>query len=229
MLARQRASGHVTARRVRARTARLTSGIGLAAIAALACVAIPVVRGQAAESEWSLAARAARFPKVRSASAAFTQEREVSLVDEVLRASGMLALKAPDAMHLELTSPEPLTLIATGSAVAVLDAGGKPVPVPAELSGLPRFARDLTDLLLGGRIAGRFAERWDSPDAVVLTPREEGGPFVEVALRFPAGRALPEEIVLRERGGDRTTIRLHDVETNGRIRPELFRLPRATP
>lgn len=165
-------------------------------------------------SECSLAARAARFAAVQSASADFAQEREVSLVDEVLRASGTLSLQAPDAMRLTLVAPERLTLVAGGGTVTVLDAAGTPLPLPPEFSGFTHFARALTELLLGGRSPDRFEERWQGPDAVILTPRDQASPFAEIALRFPPTGPLPEEIVLRERAGDRTTIRLTAIRLN---------------
>ena len=177
-------------------------------------VGTSTVAGATATAERSLAARAARFPPVQSASADFTQEREVSLVDEVLRASGTLSLQAPEAMRLALVAPERLTLVADGAAVALLDAAGAPLPLPPEFSSFSHFARALTDLLLGHRSPDRFEERWQGADAVSLIPRDAASPFAEIALRFPPAGPLPEEIVLRERGGDRTTIRLTAIRLN---------------
>jgi len=163
----------------------------------------------------SLAARAARFPPLRSATAAFDQEREVSLVDEVLRAKGRLALAAPASFRLDLTEPEPMTLAADDKTLVVRDAQGKTLPVPAEFAGLATFARTLTDLLLGSRSPAGFAETWRDADTVTLVPQAgTTGPFSEITLRFAPTGQLPDEIVMRERGGDRTTIRLHDVVLN---------------
>jgi len=176
------------------------------------------------EGERSLAARAAQFAPVQSASADFAQEREVSLVDEVLRASGTLSLQAPEIMRLVLTAPEHMTLAADGATVTLLDAAGAPVPVPPEFSSFRHFARALTELLLGGQSPGRFfEEHWQGPDAVSLTPRDTANPFAEIALRFPPDGPLPYEIVLRERGGDRTIIRLTAIRlgprANARMNP----------
>src|SRR5262249_33827884 len=84
----------------------------------------------------SLAARAARFPRVATATADFVQEREVSLVEDVLHARGMLTLAAPTSFRLDLTAPEPMTLVAAGATTIVVDASGKVMPVPAEYAGL---------------------------------------------------------------------------------------------
>jgi len=175
----------------------------------------PAVTAATEAAEPSLAGRAARFPPVRSARADFMQEREVSLVDEVLRASGTLSLQAPEAMRLVLVAPERLTLVADGATVTLLDASGTPLPVPPEFSSFGHFARTLTDLLLGGRSPERFfEEHWQGPDAVSLTPHDAANPFAEIALRFPPVGPLPEEIVLRERTGDRTIIRLRAIRLN---------------
>ena len=173
---------------------------------------------RAAETAPSLAARAARFPPLRSASAAFDQEREVSLVDEVLRAKGRLGLAAPASFRLELTEPEPMTLVADDKTLVVRDAQGKALPVPAEFAGLATFARTLTDLLLGSRTPAGFAQTWRDADTVTLVPQTgTTSPFTEITLHFAPAGELPDEIVMRERGGDRTTIRLHDVVLNAPI------------
>ena len=192
---------------------------GGAAVLAIMLTAMPgrVARTSAAapaRDESSLAARAARFPAIRSARADFTQERVVSLMDEVLRATGTLTLTAPASMRLVLAAPERMTLAADGGTVTVSDAAGRALPLPAEASGLAAFARTLTALLLGGERPERFDERWEGPDAVTLTPRDPATPFVTIALRFSPTAPLPEEIVLHERGGDRTTIRLSAVQVS---------------
>ena len=160
----------------------------------------------------SLATRAARFPRVDSARAQFSQEREVSLVEEVLHARGTIVLKAPDSMRLELSEPERVTIIAAGATVTVLDADDKPVPVPAEMSGFAQFGRALNELMLGRKAPEQFAERWQDADTVTLAPENPAAPFSEITMRFPPDRPLPREIVLRERNGDRTTIRLEALE-----------------
>jgi len=156
----------------------------------------------------SLAARARRFPPVTAARAVFEQEREVSLVDEVLRASGTIEFRAPDHMRLTLTAPETMTIAVDGDTLTVLDAAGSPVAVPPEFSGFARFGRVMTDLMLGGKGPEQFREEWHSPDAVTLRPSDAAAPFSEIDLRFAADGPLATEVVLRERGGDRTTIRL---------------------
>ena len=169
-----------------------------------------------AAAERSLAARATRFPPLQAAHATFSQEREVSLVDEVLRAEGSLTLEAPDRMRLVLTDPERLTIAADGDHVTVLDAAGAPLPLPPELSGVTRFARTLTDLLLGGTGPQAFSETWSGPDSVRLVPTDGESPFAAIALRFPSSGPLPEEVILTERNGDRTTIHLRAVELKTR-------------
>ncbi len=163
----------------------------------------------------SLASRAARFPPLRTATAEFDQEREVSLVDEVLRAKGRLALAAPASFRLDLIAPQPLTLIAEDKTLTVQDAEGKTLPLPPEFAGLATFARTLTDLLLGSRSPEGFDQTWRDADTVVLVPQPgTTSPFTEITLRFAPKGQLPDEIEMRERGGDRTTIRLHDVALN---------------
>lgn len=187
-----------------------------------------VTDGSAESPVPSLATRAARFPALRTATADFAQERDVSLVDEVLHAQGTLTLAAPASFRLDLTAPEAMALIAAGPAISVVDAQGKTLPLPPEVSGLAAFARTLTDLLLGARSPEGFTEHWRDPDTVVLTPQQEAAsPFAEITLRFPASGPLPEEIVMRERGGDRTTIRLHGIALNPPLDPARFRTPSA--
>jgi outer membrane lipoprotein-sorting protein len=110
--------------------------------------------------------------------------------------------------------------------MTVVDTAGKTLPIPPEVAGLAAFAQTLTDLLLGARPPRGFREAWDGADTVVLTPESDtASPFTEITLRFPADGPLPREITLRERGGDRTTIRLHDVSMNPPLDPALFTPP----
>lgn len=180
----------------------------MVAILLLALAATP------AAPEYSLAARAARFARVETAAATFDQEREVSLVEEVLRAHGTLALKAPDAMRLELQAPEAMTVVAQGAHIMVLDAQGKTVPGTADLDALGRFAHQLADLLFAGKSPGAFREQWSGADQVTLAATDRASPYSEIQLRFPSDGPLPERIVLVERGGDRTTIQLHAIRLN---------------
>jgi len=129
----------------------------------------------AADDAPSLATRGRRFPRFTSARAAFEQEREVSLVDEVLRASGTIALRAPNHMRLELTAPEALTIVVDGDQLTVLDAKGTPVAVPPEFSGFARFGHVLTDLMLGEKGPDLFHEEWHGPNAGDVAYRRRRG------------------------------------------------------
>jgi hypothetical protein len=61
---------------------------------------------------------------------------------------------------------------------------------------------------------------------VVLKPDPETtSPFTEITLRFPTSGPLPDEIAMRERGGDRTTIRLRHVALNPPLDPGRFATP----
>lgn len=191
-----------------------------------AALATPLVSAAAPAAAPSLATRAARFPRVERATADFVQEREVSLVDEVLHARGTLALAAPASFRLDLSAPEAMTLLAAGNAMTVVDADGKTMPVPAEYTGLATFARTLTDLLLGTRAPHGFGETWRDADTVVLTPgADTASPFTEITLRFSPQGPLPETIAMRERSGDRTTIRLEHVVLNPTLDPARFAAP----
>lgn len=204
---------------------RARRAVALLAIA-IATAAPSAPRAAAPADAPSLATRAARFPTVERATADFAQERTVSLVDEVLRARGSLALAAPASFRLDVTEPEPMTLLAAGTALAVVDAEGKALPLPGELAGLAAFARTLTDLLLGARAPRGFTETWRDADTVVLTPAADtASPFGEIMLRFPSDGPLPETIALRERGGDRTILRLEHVVLNPALDPARFALP----
>ena len=196
----------------------MTRHHSLVALGALALVvgsALLLSTPAAADDAPSLATRGRRFPPFTGARAAFEQEREVSLVDEVLRASGTIALRAPNHMRLELTAPEALTIVVDGDLLTVLDAKGAPVAVPPEFSGFARFGHVLTDLMLGEKGPDLFREEWHGPNAVTLRTAAAEAPFTEIALQFPPDGRLPTEIVLRERGGDKTTIRMRPLPDAG--------------
>jgi len=168
----------------------------------------------AAGAAASLAARAARFPAVETATASFTQRREVALVEDTLTATGTIALRAPDTIRLDVESPERVALVTEAGRMLLVDDAGRAQPLPAEHAALGRFARQLLALLVRGEAPGAFEERWDGPDTVTLAGTDRANPYREIRLRFPPDGPLPEEVALRERGGDRTTIRLHGVALN---------------
>ena len=118
----------------------MTARAAVIALVVLTALAATAAGARSAEPPaFSLAARAARFPALRAATADFAQEREVSLVDEVLRAEGTLALAAPASFRLDLATPEPMALIAAGPTMTVADARGKTLPLPPEVAGLGRL------------------------------------------------------------------------------------------
>jgi outer membrane lipoprotein-sorting protein len=198
-------------------------GLALVAAGALAPHATAPWRVAAADAAVtaapSLAARSERFPPITHSRAIFEQEREVSLVDEVLRASGVIEFRAPSHMRLELTAPEAMTIVVDGDVLTVLDAEGAPIAVPPEFSGFARFGHVLTDLMLGAKGPGQVREEWHGPDAVTLRPTDDAAPFSEIALRFAPDGPFATEVVLRERGGDRTTIHLRPLPETGATTP----------
>ncbi len=203
-------------RRASPPTSRLAGAICLVLLAGpgRAETVEPVARAVCSTAEGCLAAwQEAALGTVRIR-ARFRQERRTTLLLEPLVSTGQIDIHPPERFALRVEEPEPWSLL--------LDAGGARSGPPEHEEALdPALAaapalRTFAELLRGRPSKADFKISLvpDAPATLRLQPRgdELADAIAQVRVELDPVRAVPTRIVIVEPGGDRTELRLSDVE-----------------
>jgi len=159
----------------------------------------------------------------------FTQEKELSFMNEKVISEGKMFYKQADKIRWEYTKPIAYVFAMDGKNI-FMDAGGNQSRIPARSSTL--FS-GISDIMIGG-ISG--AGLIDSPDfttqfgvgtdnyLVTLTPlkKEIQDLFAKIQLYVNKTDGRINEVELVEKGGDKTLILLKNMQTNVTINDEIF-------
>jgi len=162
------------------------------------------------------------FQEVRTLRAAFTDRREVDLLDEPLVSRGRLHYQRPDRLHYAVESPGRQEIVVAGSQVRVSQRDlGRARSLDLQASDPARAVVSSLIQVLGGRLdrleadylcrSLRMADGWE----VRLAPR---GPPLDRAVRGIeariAGDGSLREVRVREATGDSSRMTLEDVQVN---------------
>lgn len=161
----------------------------------------------------------ARMSARKTVAAEFEQEKALALFEDTVKSSGAILFQAPDKLRWEIRAPFQSILVVAGDDVSKFEfvRGEKR---PLELGR----GKDPLHLVMS-RIRGWFLGKFERGEKtyrvrvarepvplVVLEPAEEGLrknlTAIEVTLT-PALDAV-SRVVVRERGGDRTTMVFHE-------------------
>jgi chaperone LolA len=159
---------------------------------------------------------------IRSFQARFVQVVHDPALRTARRRSGRVWIARPGRFAWVYEAPNPERIVADGRRIWVYDEELEQVTVRPERAALGRRP----DLLLAGAADVRRLYRITYEGVVgriawyVLRPRRPG-PFVRVTIGLRDG--VPVVMRLRDRLGERTDLRFHDVVLNAPIAPERFR------
>ena len=159
----------------------------------------------------------------------FTQEKELSFMNEKVTSEGKMFYKQPDKIRWEYTKPQAYVFAMDGKDI-FLDAGSNQSRIPARSS---RLFSGISDIIIGG-ISG--VGLIDSPDftsrfsvgtnnyLITLTPlkKEIQDLFANIQLYVNQTDGRITEVELIEKGGDKTLILLKSMQTNVTINDEVF-------
>ena len=159
----------------------------------------------------------------------FTQEKELSFMNDKVVSEGKMYYKQPDKIRWEYTKPIVYVLAMDGKNI-FMETGNNQTTIPARSS---KLFSSMSDILIGG-VSG--AGLIDSPDftasfsvgsndyRIMLTPlkKEVKELFDQIQLFVNKSDSRIQKVELVEKGGDKTLILLKNMQTNATINDEIF-------
>ncbi|WP_025761939.1 outer membrane lipoprotein carrier protein LolA [Dyadobacter tibetensis] len=161
-----------------------------------------------------------------SIQAKFTEEKKMSVLKGVQKASGNFYFKKQDRMRWEQKLPDPYIILIDGAAVRIKDGGKE-----KNLEGT-RMAQQIRMLILG-LINGNFTEdksfeklylEHATAYQVRLLPRNKRlkAIYQEIRLIFDKKSGILEQLTFIEKGGDRRDMLFYDQVINKPLAESLF-------
>jgi outer membrane lipoprotein-sorting protein len=158
----------------------------------------------------------------------FTQEKELSFMNEKVLQEGKMFYKQPNKIRWEYTKPS--YIFAMDGKNIFMDAGNNQTTVPARSS---KMFSSLSDIIVGG-VSG--AGLIDSPDftavfsvgnndyRITLTPlkKEVKDLFDHIQLFVNKSDSRIQKVEMVDKGGDKTLILLKNMQTNTTVNDEIF-------
>jgi outer membrane lipoprotein-sorting protein len=159
----------------------------------------------------------------------FTQEKELSFMNDKVVSEGKMFYKQPNKIRWEYTKPMAYVFAMDGKNI-FMDAGNNQTTVPARSS---KMFSSMSDIIVGG-VSG--AGLIDSPDftavfsvgnndyRITLTPlkKEVKDLFDHIQLFVNKSDSRIQKVELVEKGGDKTLILLKNMQTNTTVNDEIF-------
>ena len=159
----------------------------------------------------------------------FTQEKELSFMNDKVVSEGKMYYKQPNKIRWEYTKPLAYVFAMDGKNI-FMDAGSNQTTIPARSS---KLFSSMSDIIIGG-VSG--AGLIDSPDftalfavgsndyRITLTPqkKEVKDMFDHIQLFVNKSDSRIQKVELVEKGGDKTLILLKNTQINATINDEIF-------
>ena len=166
---------------------------------------------------------------MKTMSCDFIQEKELSFMNEKVASEGKMLYKQPDKIRWEYTKPISYVFAMDGKNI-FMDSGANQSRIPARSS---KLFNEISNIIIGG-VSG--VGLIDSPDftsqfgvgttnyRVTLTPlkKEVQDLFSTIQLYVNKTDSRINEVELIEKGGDKTLIRLKNMQTNVTVNDEIF-------
>ncbi len=160
----------------------------------------------------------------------FTQVRELSLMDDKITSVGKIYFKKPNKVRLEYTSPYQYAFSIDGQSMK-MTSGGQTTTTPTNQS---KLFNEISKVLIGGISGSNLV---DSPDfdtqfsvgkddfKVVLVPKKKEVRDLFAAIHLFIGKQdnRIRSIELIEKGGDKTSITLKNLQVNAPIHDDTFK------
>jgi outer membrane lipoprotein-sorting protein len=202
-----------------------------ASIGALALLVLAPGNARSETMEEVLDRIAASRASIRTLTADFVQRKEIDLFSSAITSRGRLIMRPPELLIWKILEPVEALFFIDGGMVGSRDPHTGAVQRWDMTRGRGTQSQYAWLLrILMGSIAElqesfhvEFAEDEDTLLRLRLVPRATASRTVpsEIRLGFESGRLYLREIVLRETTGDRSVIRLENVEVNADIHGEV--------
>lgn len=198
-------------------------------------VAFPLLSetsAQCTSTETCLRAIATAQRETRTLTADFVQTKHLSLLEEPLESRGRFLFKRPDRIRLEITQPQPATVIVSGHDVHIPNLPESDrqaiamAPVAAMFTQLGAIFTGSTEQLRDAfEVTAAPAEQDRGAIEVKLLPRLAAWQqlFRTIEVRFGGEYLMVQEIRLADALGDRLEVTLHNAKRNSDLPDALFR------
>lgn len=157
--------------------------------------------------------------KIESFRAVFVQEKELSLFAETMVFHGELLVVRPDKLRWGFTTPVPSVLILNGDKGLRCDAQSAPTEFDLKTDPIMRSVAEQLWLWLGGdysRLSDSFSLQKKGENSLFIRPKDpDVSEFIEsVTITFNLTTMQPQQVEIREPGGDLTRLRFSDYTFN---------------
>lgn len=157
--------------------------------------------------------------KIDSFRAVFVQEKELSLFAETMVFHGELVVVRPDRLRWEFTAPVPSLLILNGDKGLRCNAQAAPTEFNLKTDPIMRSVAEQLWLWLGGdyaRLSDSFSLQKSGENSLFISPKDpDVSEFIEsVTITFDVTTMQPQQVEIREPGGDLTRLLFSDYTFN---------------
>jgi outer membrane lipoprotein-sorting protein len=159
----------------------------------------------------------------------FVQEKEMSFMNEKVVSEGKMLYKQPDKIRWEYTKPIVYVFAMDGKNI-FMDSGTNQSRVPARSS---KLFNEISNIIIGGVSGAGLIDSKDFSSQfsvgatnyrITLTPlkKEVQDLFATIQLYVNKTDSRINEVELIEKGGDKTIIKLKNMQLNTTISDEVF-------
>ncbi len=164
---------------------------------------------------------------IHSFQAVFEQKKELSLFSQPMIFQGRFFVERPDKLRWEILSPLHSVLVFNGDKGWRCNAGEAPVEFDLHSDPVMRSVAEQLWIWVGGeyaQIQRSFAITRQTESQLHLVPGTTAvAGFIEgIDIAFAAETLLPEEVVIYEEGGDRTSLTFAEYLLDPEIKPQVF-------
>ena len=165
--------------------------------------------------------------RVTTFACGFTQEKNMALFSKPVRFQGLLYVERPDKLRWEFVSPVPSVLVLNGEQGARCDERMVAERFSLKTDPVMRAVAQQLWLWLGGdymSLEERYHVEEKGDDTIVVTPSDPGtAQYISmVTMVFDEVSLQPEQVVIDEPGGNRTSIVFENPEINIDLAAGLF-------
>jgi len=158
-----------------------------------------------------------------------TQTREVAMMDGPVQSKGKMNYLAPNMLRLDYTTPEKVSYVINGSNITTISEGKKQemdLSSNKKVSGMFDFILScVTGECIADETSFSSSLKMDGNDPVItLIPikRDIKQMFSSLEITFDGKTSCAKKIVMKEKGGNSTTLVFTNVKTGVPVDKALF-------
>jgi hypothetical protein len=177
-------------------------------------IATAIAGGNAQAADWNLDDLMATLAQVKTARANFTEKKYLSIAEQPVASSGVLAFRAPDHLEKHTVLPQPEDLVLDGDKLTVTRQQHAVTLDLAHYPDIAALVESIRATLAGNRFAlqDRFATRLEGDAAhwvLHLTPRDSTLAKSIAGIDLNGSGPRLQQVDVKQADGDRSVTELH--------------------